>query len=79
MLEKEFRYFVDHQKNLVKKYKGKFIVIIGEEIMGIYNTESEAYIETSKKHSPGTFLIQECIPGSEAYKQTFHSRVEFAQ
>lgn len=78
MLEKEFQYYLDNQKELAKKYNGKFIVIVGNEVIGNYDKEPEAYFETEKKHKPGTFLIQYCEPGTESYTQTFHSRVVFA-
>lgn len=74
-LEKEFRYFLDHQKELVQQYGGKFIVIKNQEVIGVYNTEAEAFTETQKQHELGTFLIQECKSGTEVYTQTFHSRV----
>lgn len=78
MLEKEFQYFLDHQKELVKKYDNKFIVIIGEAVVGSYETEAEAFLKSSEKYELGTFLIQQCISGEEAYSQNFHSRVTFA-
>lgn len=74
-LEKEFQHFLDHQSELVKQYGGKFIVIKNQEVIGVYNSETEAFTETQKQHELGTFLIQECKPGSEVYTQTFHSRV----
>ncbi len=75
MLEKEFKFFLDNQKNLVKEYDGKFIVIIGEDVVGSYNTEAEAYQDSIEKHKLGTFLIQHCLPGDKGYSQTFNSRV----
>lgn len=76
-LDKEFAYYKEHQEELVRLYENKFIVIKGEEVIGSYNSEIEAY-ETAKKHSPvGTFLIQHCLPGQESYTQNFHSRVAF--
>jgi hypothetical protein len=77
MLDKEFKYFLDHQDELVRKYNGRFIVISGEEVIGDYSSEAEAYLETAKIRKPGTFLIQRCLPGKTAYKQTFNSRVVF--
>lgn len=77
MLEKEFKYYKDHQEELVKRYSGKFIVIKDEEVLEVYDTELEAYTETKKKHEVGTFLIQKCLPGKDSYTQTFHSRVAF--
>lgn len=76
-LDREFKYFLDNQGELVDKYNGKFIVIVGEKVIGDFATEAEAYAEAIKTHKLGTFLIQHCLPGQAAYKQTFNSRVEF--
>ena len=78
MLDGEFKYFLDHQEELVKKYNGRFIVIVGEKVVGDFPNEADAFVEISKTHKPGTFLIQQCLPGQAAYKQTFNSRVVFA-
>lgn len=77
MLEKEFKYFKDHQDELVKKHEGKYLVIVGKEVVGAYDSEIDAYTETKKRHKPGTFLIQHWLPGEGAYTQTFYSRVIF--
>ena len=77
-LEREFNYYLQHQDELVSKYKGKFVVIKGDEVLGAYNIELEAIEKTSKDHKLGTFLVQKCEPGTESYTQTFHSRVAFA-
>lgn len=77
-LEKEFKYYLEHQKELVKKYNGKFVVIKNREVIGVFDTELEAIEKTAEKHELGTFLVQKCEPGSESYTQTYHSRVMFA-
>lgn len=77
MLENEFQYYIDNQSELVEKYKGKFLVIKEQSIIGVYDSEIEAYTETVKKEELGTFLIQECQPGEENYTQTFRTRVVF--
>lgn len=77
MLEKEFEYYLSHQEELLKKYEGKVIVIIGNEIVGSYNDKVTAFEETKKTYKPGKFLIQLCSPGSSGYTQTFYSRVSF--
>ncbi len=77
-LEKEFKYYLEHQKELVKKYNGKFIVIKDCEVIGAFDSELEAVEKTAEKHELGTFLVQKCEPGSESYTQTYHSRVLFA-
>jgi len=77
LLEKEFKYYLDNQDELVKKYNGKFLVIKNCKIIGIYDTELEAITKTSEKEKLGTFLVQKCEPGTESYSQTYHSRVAF--
>ncbi|OAV71237.1 hypothetical protein Barb6_01490 [Bacteroidales bacterium Barb6] len=78
MLEKEFKYYLDNQEELVEKYNGKHLVIVGHEVIGAYNDAMDALVESRKKYEQGTFLIQLCTPGEEAYTMTFHSRVTFA-
>jgi hypothetical protein len=79
MLENEFRYYLDNQNEFVKKYNGRVLVIIGENIVGDYVSSEEAYIDSKNKYELGTFLIQKCTPGTEAYTKTFYSpRVIFA-
>jgi hypothetical protein len=77
MLDKELQYYIDNQEELVKKYKGQFIVIKDQQVVGAYPTEIEAYNKSVEKYELGTFLIQECQPGEENYTQTFRTRVIF--
>ena len=76
-LKKEFDFFVAHQDELVKKYKGKFLVIKNRKVIGAHPTIRAAYAETQQEHPLGTFAIYHCIPGPEAYTQVFHSRAIF--
>lgn len=75
MLEQEFKYYLDNQTELVEKYNNKFIAIKNQKVIGAYNSHGEALEQTSKAEKIGTFIIQHCIPGTEGYTQTFHSRV----
>jgi hypothetical protein len=77
MLDKEFEYYRQHQKELVDKHNGKVVVIQGEEVIGVYDSELEAYNATRKKYEVGTFLVQKVSPGSEDYSHNYHSRVAF--
>jgi hypothetical protein len=77
MLEKEFKYYIDNQIELVKKYEGKYIVIKENKIIGVYSTEMEAYNESKQNNELGTFLIQFVSSGEQGYNQTFHSRALF--
>jgi hypothetical protein len=76
MLEKEYKYFETHRDEFIKKYKGKYIVIKSQEILGIYDSMANAIKETTKEHELGTFLVQQCVP-EEQNIQHFHTRVAF--
>ena len=75
VLEKEFKWYLEHQDELVKVYKGKFLVIKDDKVIGDYTSEWEAFEQASKNQKPGTFLIQKCEPGKGGYTATYHSRV----
>lgn len=77
MLDTEYKYYKDNQEKFLKEYKDKVIVIVGKNIVGIYDDEVSAYQDSVSKYKLGTFLIQKCIPEKESI-QTFHSRVIFS-
>ncbi|MBR6450518.1 MAG: hypothetical protein IKS96_11360 [Fibrobacter sp.] len=78
LLSRYYKYFMDHLDEIFAKYKGKFIVIKDDAIVGAYSSESEAYSESVKKFALGEFLIQECKSANkDSYTQTFRSRVRF--
>jgi hypothetical protein len=73
ILEREFDYFIGHQDELVRAYRGRVVAIKNECVIGVYDSELEAVEETAKTHELGTFLVQKCEPGIEAYTQVFHT------
>lgn len=70
----ELDYFIQHQDELVQKHRGKFLVLKGREVVGVHQTALEAYLEASKKYELGSFMIQPCEPGPEAYTVTISSQ-----
>ena len=73
MFQKELEFFKRNQDMLVSKYKGKTLVIKGHEIVGAYQTALEAYKIAQSKYEAGTFMLQPCEPGTEAYTVTISS------
>ena len=59
-LEREFHFYLAHQDEQVQQYEGKFLVIVGTDILGAYDDELEAVKDAAKAHEFGTFLIQKC-------------------
>lgn len=43
MLDKEFKYHLDHQEELIPLYDGKYIVIMGNQVVGAYDNREDAY------------------------------------
>ena len=78
MLDTEYKYYLEHQQELLEHYRGRFLVIIGKSVVGDYDSQAEAYLDSIKKYELGSFLIQECTDGPCGYTQTYHSRVIFA-
>jgi len=78
MLSKEFKYYRDNQNELLKKYNNRVLVIMGGKVVGDYDNFEKALFQSAKKYELGTFLVQECTEGEDAYTQTIHSRAIFA-
>ena len=71
----ELNFFISNQENLVKDFQGKFLVLKGQKVIGVYPDALSAYIETQKEHPIGSFMIQPCVPGPEAYTVTLSSTI----
>ena len=76
-LEEQFNFYLANQEELVKQYGGRYIVIKDRKVIGAYDSEAEAIKETSRDHELGTFIVQKCEAGDDAYTEVFHSRVAF--
>ena len=59
MLEREFEFYENNKPEIREKYIGKRIVIVGEQIIAAYDDMEEAYQETIKTYTPGTFMIHD--------------------
>ena len=75
MLDREFIYYLENQNEILKTYNGKVVVIKDDQVVDAYDSYKEAHIESVKKYKLGTFLIQLCTPGEEAYTRKFPSRI----
>lgn len=77
MLEQEFEFYKTNEEKFNKLYNGKFIAIVDNEIVGVFDEELTAYSEMKKKYTVGKFLIQECSSETDNHVQRYHSRVAF--
>ena len=75
LLEQEFEYYLAHQDELVREHNDKVIVLKGQAVIGVYDSDLEAVRQTTQEHELGTFLVHRCGPGIANYTHTYHSRV----
>jgi hypothetical protein len=73
VFQDELDFFVANQEELVREYRGKVLVIRGRKVVGVYSTSLEAYVEAQKSYELGSFMIQACAPGPEAFTATVSS------
>lgn len=78
MFKKELDFFIDNQDSLVNQYQGKVLVLKDQQVVGVYQTPLEAYLEAQKSYEIGTFMIQPCEPGPQAYTVTISTHGIFA-
>ncbi len=75
MLEKEYKYYEEHKKELLEKYKDRFIVIVNQKVISDYSSREEALSKTVEIYELGKFLIQKVTDQEDEIIQRFHSRV----
>ena len=64
MLEKEFQYYLKHEKEFIEKYPDRFIMILNERLVGVYDTEEAAYYDMVEKNITVPVLVQQCTNDS---------------
>lgn len=64
--EKELEFYLDNKEDLIRKHKGKVLVIKDARIVGVYDTVSEAYDFGVKNYGLGNFAIQQVSEDSES-------------
>ena len=75
MTKELFKYYLEHQDELVEKYNGKYLVITKDGVQETYDNEPQGYYEAIKNYGLGSFIIQLCTPGDSAYTQHYFSPV----
>ncbi len=70
----DFQYYIDNQDELVKIYNGYYLIIKDKEVRNKFTTLLEAYEWGNANFEPGTFVIQLCTPGPDAYTRNAYSQ-----
>jgi hypothetical protein len=68
MLKKELQFYSSIKQTLLPQHEGKFALIHGEELVGIFTSDSDAYREGIKQFGQTPFLIQYVTEKEETEK-----------
>jgi hypothetical protein len=58
MLVKELEYYNRRREEFLREYRDKFVLIKGEELLGIFDSEQAAYSEGVNRLGNQSFLIK---------------------
>lgn len=58
IIDQQIDFYKKNRIEFITQHGGKHLAIKGMQIIGIYNTKTEAYEETIKLHEIGTFIIE---------------------
>lgn len=79
MIEKDFQFFTDNQKELYSKYPNRYLVIQNQSVLFDTATIVDALNTAANRGlKNGEYIIQKCSEGAEAFTQVYHSRVAFS-
>jgi hypothetical protein len=67
MFERENAFYKANRNDLRQKYLGKELVIVGNEIIGVYDDLDSAVDETVKTRPLGTFCVKS-VPVNPAWE-----------
>jgi hypothetical protein len=58
IIAKEIDYYKSNRLEFIEQYAGKYLVIKGMSVIGVYNTYSAAFEDTLRNHERDTFIIE---------------------
>lgn len=68
--KRDYQFYLGHQHALISTHgEGKYIVIKGQAVLGVYDSDIEALSATAKDHPAGSFIVQRCEPVGECWKR----------
>lgn len=58
MLEEELRFYEQHEKELLSKFPGKFVLVKGSRLVGTFDTHEEALEEGARLFGLESVLVR---------------------
>lgn len=57
-IKDDIAYYKENRAAFVEEYPGKHLVIKGQQVVGVYNSNTEAVHEALRLHETGTYIIE---------------------
>ncbi|HXP61143.1 MAG TPA: hypothetical protein VN829_11670 [Dongiaceae bacterium] len=67
-LEKERKFFKDHQSEWRGAYPGKFVLVKGEALIGVFDSDTTAVSEGIQRFGLESFLVRNVAENEEAIR-----------
>jgi len=61
MLEQELRFYDEHFQEWLSRYGGRFVLVKGSELIGVFNTVDEALSEGARRFGLESLLIRQVL------------------
>lgn len=65
VLEKERKYFETNRKQWVALHPGKFVLVKGEELIGVFDKPEDALAEGARRFGLDSFLVRQVKEAEE--------------
>lgn len=66
----DFDFFIKNYQDLYRQYGHTFLAIKNEQVIGTYNSVTEAISDLAPNYAVGSYIIQECTGDESAYRTT---------
>ena len=66
-LAEELKTYQEHQADLLRQSPGKFALVKGHEIVGLYDKEEEAFSEAYRRFRLSGFMIKQVLEHEKVY------------
>jgi hypothetical protein len=66
-LAEELKTYQAHQADLLRQSPGKFVLVKGREIVGLYDREDEAFSEAYRRFRLSGFMIKQILEHEKVY------------
>ncbi len=72
-LKRDLEWYIANQRELSEKYNGKILLIVNQNLIGVFDSMQDAYAAAIKSYTLGTFTLQPCSPDADSYTLTLYS------